>query len=116
MVVSHDVGERGNVHFRNKRPVGERLALQVLDRSYGRKLNTGQPRVLSVNTEDKRMTLAFDKKLYVKGEKIVGFELAGRDGIFHEAEAELQDSIIILTAPEVTLPMEVRYAWQPFTG
>lgn len=115
MVVSHDVGERGNVHFRNKRPVGERLALQVLDRSYGRKLNTGQPRVLSVNTEDKRMTLAFDKKLYVKGEKIVGFELAGCDGIFHEAEAELQDSIIILTAPEVTLPMEVRYAWQPYT-
>lgn len=42
---------------------------------------------------------------------INGFEVAGADGIFYTADAEISGNKIILTCDEVPEPAEVRYAW-----
>ena len=122
MVVSHDCGDSLDVHFRMKQPVGERLARTALLNTYGHKQAGESPRVLGSDLYQGGVRVAFhgihdgNKGLHAStGDHIIGFELAGLDGIFHEAEARVEGISVLLTCPEVTEPVEVRYAWQPFT-
>ena len=41
--------------------------------------------------------------------------VAGDDGVFHTAPAEIEGESVILRCDEVTEPTMVRYGWQPFT-
>ncbi len=122
MVVSHDCGDSLDVHFRLKQPVGERLARTALLNTYGHKQAGESPRVLGADLYEGGVRVAFrgmhdgNKGLHAAtGDRIIGFEIAGPDGIFHEAEARVEGNSVLLTCPEVTEPAEVRYAWQPFT-
>ena len=122
MVVSHDCGDSLDVHFRVKQPVGERLARTALLNTYGHKQAGESPRVLGADRYQGGVRVAFhgihdgNKGLHAStGDHIIGFEVAGPDGIFHEAEARVEGISVLLTCPEVTEPAEVRYAWQPFT-
>ncbi len=122
MVVSHDCGDSLDVHYRLKQPVGERLARTALLNTYGHKQAGESPRVLGADRYQGGVRVAFhgihdgNKGLHaVTGNRIIGFEVAGPDGIFHEAEARVEGISVLLTCPEVTEPAEVRYAWQPFT-
>ena len=122
MVVSHDCGDSLDVHFRMKQPVGERLARTALLNTYGHKQAGESPRVLGADLYQGGVRVAFhgihdgNKGLHAStGDHIIGFELASLDGIFHEAEARVEGLSVLLTCPEVTEPVEVRYAWQPFT-
>lgn len=48
----------------------------------------------------------------VPTDKVVGFELAGADGKFHPATAEIVDATtLVLTSEAVPEPKEARYAW-----
>ena len=122
MVVSHDCGDSLDVHFRMKQPVGERLARTALLNTYGHKQAGESPRVLGADRYQGGVRVAFhgihdgNKGLHAStGDHIIGFEVAGPDGIFHEAEARVEGLSVLLTCPEVAEPAEVRYAWQPFT-
>ena len=122
MVVSHDCGDSLDVHYRLKQPVGERLARTALLNTYGHKQAGESPRVLGADLYEGGVRVAFhgihdgNKGLHAAtGNRIIGFEVAGPDGIFHKAEARVEGISVLLTCPEVTEPAEVRYAWQPFT-
>ena len=45
------------------------------------------------------------------GTDVVGFEIAGRDKVFHSAKAIIQGNQVIVTSTEVSKPKAVRYAW-----
>ena len=125
MVVSHDHGDSLDVHPRNKRPIGERLARLALHKNYDyRKLVSQSPRPVGVDIHEGCVRIAFsglnnaNRGLHpASGDRIIGFEVAGKDGIFHAAEARVDENLllVLLTCPEVKEPVEVRYAWQPFT-
>ncbi len=122
MVVSHDCGDSLDVHFRVKQPVGERLARTALLNTYGHKQAGESPRVLGADRYQGGVRVAFhgihdgNKGLHAAtGDRIISFEMAGPDGIFHPAEARVDGLYVLLTCPAVTEPAEVRYAWQPFT-
>jgi sialate O-acetylesterase len=122
MVVSHDCGDSLDVHYRLKQPVGERLARTALLNTYGHKQAGESPRVLGADLYEGGVRVAFhgihdgNKGLHAAtGNRIIGFEVAGPDGIFHPAEARVDGLYVLLTCPAVTEPAEVRYAWQPFT-
>lgn len=123
MVVSHDNGDSLDVHPRNKRPIGERLARLALHKNYDyRKLVSQSPRPVGVDIHEGCVRIAFsglndaNRGLHpASGDRIIGFEVAGKDGIFHPAEARVEEDFVLLTCPEVKEPVEVRYAWQPFT-
>ena len=122
MVVSHDCGNSLDVHYRLKQPVGERLARTALLNTYGHKEAGESPRVLGADLYEGGVRVAFhgihdgNKGLHAAtGNRIIGFEVAGPDGIFHPAEARVDGLYVLLTCPAVTEPAEVRYAWQPFT-
>ncbi|MCQ4908390.1 hypothetical protein NE479_12620, partial [Phascolarctobacterium faecium] len=45
------------------------------------------------------------------GKALQGFAIAGRDHKFHWAKAEIQGDKIVVSSPEVSYPVAVRYAW-----
>lgn len=118
MVVSSDKGDSLDVHPTFKKEIGERLALQALFHVYGHKnVEPCGPSLLSVERKGSAVVLSF---LYGKGLKaaqrqLVGFEVAGEDGIFYPAKAEIENDKVNAWSEAVAKPCSVRYGWQPFT-
>lgn len=114
MAVTTDLGDPADVHYRSKRPVGERLALQALAHTYSRSLESEGPEVVSAKQgEGESVVLWFRHADGLTCTR--GFELAGHDGIFYPADIEVNGSAIRLTSPEVFYPVAVRYGWSGFT-
>ena len=114
MAVTTDLGDPADVHYRSKRPVGERLALQALAHTYSRSLESEGPEVVSAKQgEGESVVLWFRQADGLTCTR--GFELAGHDGIFYPADIEVNGSAIRLTSPEVFYPVAVRYGWSGFT-
>ena len=118
MAVTTDVGDSLDVHYTNKKPVGERLGLQALHHSYDYNIESDGPICHSVSAKDNGLELQFihAKSLSAKGGRLIGFEVAGADGIYYPAEAQITSSnTILVRSSSVTRPLYVRYGWQPFT-
>jgi sialate O-acetylesterase len=46
-----------------------------------------------------------------KGEKLVGFSIAGEDRRFVWADAQIDGDSVVVSSPKVAQPTAVRYAW-----
>lgn len=117
LVVLADCGERDNIHPTDKLTPGRRLGLLALDVVYHRPAVGRSPEVSSVAYQDSTATVRFTQtggELTLCG-NAEGFQLAGSDGKFHNAAAELlSPDTVRLTCPEVPDPVAVRYAWENF--
>ncbi len=116
MAVAIDVGHPTDVHPTDKRPVGERLARIALTKTYGRNIPFAGPTPSNVRREGRRLRIEFthaDGLAWTHGRGPVGFEVAGEEGRFHPATAEIDGHQVILSAPDVRAPVEARYAWAP---
>ena len=119
MVVAIDVGHATDVHPRDKRPVGERLALWALRTSSHRKeLTYSGPLLRSHEAKGSSLVLHFTHVgagLISKDEKpLRHFELAGEGGVFRDAEAVIAGKTIVLSSKGMQEPRHARYAWSPF--
>ena len=114
MVVTSDLGDPSDVHYRTKRPVGERLALQALRHTYHHSLESEGPTLrYAVRGQNHLAVLAFD---HAEGLTCTrGFEIAGSDGLFHPADIQIEGDKILLSSPSVEWPAAVRYAWSGYT-
>lgn len=117
MAVSSDMGDSTDVHPRHKKPIGERLALLALHKRspwYHSPVIKG-----FLYNEQGTTTIYFDQALTtVDGKTPSTFEMAGEDGIFKPAIAEIDSNYnfsIKVSSPEVKHPYRIRYGWQPFT-
>lgn len=127
MVVTSDLGDPQDVHPRRKKPVGERLGIQVLTDVY----HATAPGTPSHGPYVQTVTPGLDGHLWVsfgsekglhasEGDKIIGFEvLDARDGRFHDVEAKVVPlgafDCIELDCKALGQPAAVRYGWQPYT-
>ncbi len=113
MAVAIDVGDRDNIHPANKRAVGERLARLALARTYHRPIEDTGPEYRSMSVEGDRVRLQFAHAagLTAEGAKPRGFAVAGDDRKFVWATAQVDGESVIVSAPEVSQPRAVRYAW-----
>ena len=116
MNVLIDCGEFDNIHPTDKQTVGWRMALQCLEHVYGIACHGNVPVHKAIRQEKNRVVVTFDcKKLMVKGNEITLFELAGSDGIFYPASAELYSpQEVVVFSEMVEAPVAVRYAWTNF--
>ena len=116
MAVTIDIGNRTNVHPRNKQDVGERLSRIALADAYGRKIESSGPVYRSMQVEGSAIRLRFNHLgggLVARGE-LGAFEIAGSDGRFVPAVARIENDSVMVSSPEVAAPAAVRYAWQGF--
>jgi sialate O-acetylesterase len=117
MAVSSDLGDSLDIHPRQKRPVGERLARLSLCYDYGVDITPCGPVLKTAVLYGDKVVLDFD---FAEGlttsdsQAVRSFELAGEDQAFVPADAVIADGKVELTSC-VAAPKYVRYAWQGFT-
>jgi sialate O-acetylesterase len=117
MAVTSDLGALDDVHPRNKREVGHRLALWALAGTYENKNEWSGPLPERAWLDGGNLVVRMSHAMGLKtsdGQPPCGFELAGPDGIFHTAKVELGKGEVILSATEVGHPIAARYGWQSF--
>ncbi len=105
-----------DIHPTNKEPVGERMALVVRDVAYGEDVVSSGPRYASNELLDGGSVAISYTDLggglaNVDG-TLNGFTLAGADGQFVWADAEIDGDHVVVSAASVSEPTAVRYAYE----
>ena len=114
MAVITDVGNPTNIHPTQKEPVGQRLALAARALAYGEKIEFSGPLYQSMAAQGDKITVTFTHTgtgLVAKDGDLKGFTIAGADGKFVPAKAEISGTNVIVSAPGVTAPKAVRFGW-----
>jgi len=118
IAVITDVGDEKDIHPKQKEPVGGRLAIAARALAYGESIEYSGPTYKSKTIDGNKVILSFDHVgggLVAKGEKLLGFKIAGENGEFVPADAIVQGDQVIVSSPMVEKPANVRYGWQNFT-
>jgi sialate O-acetylesterase len=114
LVVTIDLGTP-DVHYPNKKPAGERLALAARALAYGEKVECAGPVYQSAKFEGGQAVVSFSHRgtgLLSPPEGLSGFLLAGEDRRFVRAAARIEGDQVIVSSPKVPAPVAVRYAWE----
>ena len=114
MAVITDYGDPGDIHPKQKEPVGGRLALAARAIAYGEKLIYRGPTYKSMNIWGDRAIVSFDDVgggLTAKGPDLTGWTIAGEDRKFYNARAVIRGDKVIVNSPDVPHPVAVRYGW-----
>lgn len=114
MAVTTDVGDANDIHPRKKEPVGQRLALAARSLAYGEKIVFSGPLFASLQIEGNKAIVRFTHiggGLVARDGDLKGFTLAGSDGNFLPAKAEIVNNTVVVTRNEITAPVAVRYGW-----
>lgn len=132
-----DAGEAGDIHPKNKRVPGERLACIALAGSYGMDIPFSGPVFRSMKTGDGRISLSFDHTeggLFAKplpatydirtknaetaplvrnspGGELEGFSICGPDHKWVWADAKIVGDSVVVWSDRIPAPVAVRYAW-----
>lgn len=120
MAVSSDLGDSTDVHPRQKRQVGERLARWALHQSYGKTdLIPSGPLFRNLSVSDGAVWVSFDYAdgLHTSdGKPPRSFELAEYPGLFHPATATISGNRVRLSSTAVKQPRYVRYGWSSYSN
>lgn len=116
MAIINDVGEAKDIHPKNKKDPGERLARWALAKDYGKDIVYSGPLYRSEETREKGIVVQFDQAgeglKSRDGEPLQRFEIAGKDQQWYWADAEIIDGDKVrVSSKEVGQPVAVRYAW-----
>lgn len=116
MAVITDIGEVPDIHPAKKKEVARRLSLWALAKTYGHsEIDPNGPLYASYSIKGTAIRVKFDhaKSGLVSrdGKPLSHFELAGRDGLFHPAEAKIDGESVLITSTKVPEPRRARFGW-----
>ena len=114
LAVAIDIGEANNIHPRNKRDVGARLAQWALTRTYGLAGVPSGPLFAQATLERRGIRVRFlhtGVGLVAKDGALQTFVIAGEDRKFVPAMAVIEGATVLVSSPQVLRPAAVRYAW-----
>jgi sialate O-acetylesterase len=115
MAVTIDIGEEKDVHPKNKREVGHRLALVARATVYGeRDAVFAGPTYDRMQVEAGKAKILFRNVaggLVCKGDRLRTFALAGADRKYVWADAAIVGDAVVVSSDKVPSPVAVRYAW-----
>jgi sialate O-acetylesterase len=117
MASAIDLGERNDVHPRNKQDVAQRLVLAAAKVAYGESVVYSGPMYRSMQIERGRIRLKFSNTgsgLRIAGNPRVlrGFAIAAEAGPFVWARAGVEGNDVIVSSGSVPTPARVRYDWR----
>jgi sialate O-acetylesterase len=116
MAVTIDIGEASDIHPKNKKDVGVRLALAAKKVAYGDKTVVySGPIYSSLATRGNKITLSFTNTgsglVARNGKDLGGFEICDLNSNYIPAKAIIENGKIIVWSEKITNPVAVRYAW-----
>ena len=116
MAVTTDIGDTHDIHPRNKKDVGRRLAAIALHNSYHLDVMPDGPVYQSMNIVGNKVILSFKgtgNGLIVKDQYgyLKGFEISGPDKKFRYAKAIIEGNKVIVFHDEIKDPVAVRFGW-----
>ena len=121
MAVTIDIGAADDIHPRNKREVGRRLALAALANLYREELGDkpvpveAGPLYESHRRKGNRLVVRFrfvGGGLRTRnGDPLSGFTIAGKKMRFLQAQARIEGDTVVVWHPRLKRPAAVRYAW-----
>ncbi len=118
MVVTMDVGDSIDLHPKNKKPIGIRLAKMALNRIYERsEIAYLGPQYDFLEVQKNKAIVHFKNETVTSGLQTSDgkaprfFFVAGEDQIFYPADASIVNNSIVLSSSKVKKPMAVRYAF-----
>ncbi|MBF0650390.1 9-O-acetylesterase [Dysgonomonas sp. GY75] len=112
-----DIGEANDIHPRNKQDVGLRLALNALNKDYGKTdIIYSGPTFKSMEVDGDKAIISFNNigkglKSTSKYGYIEGFAIAGTDNKFVWAKAYIEGDKVIVYSDNISKPVSVRYSW-----
>jgi len=115
LIVTIDIGTPDNGHPPDKSAFGQRAARLAEVEIY--KTLTGDatgPLAKSATAEANAVRVEFDdvsSGLFVRGDQLAGFELAGADDKFVTATAKIDGRGVLVAAEGIRVPTAVRYGW-----
>ena len=141
LAIDAAVSDFGDIHPRDKAPIGRRLARLALARAYGEKAfvdsgpvfsaiepvasNLGgepgpagqpaQPGGTVPPPAPAALRVIFSSangRLRHPAPVLTGFEIAGEDRVFYPADARIDKGAVIVSSASVAAPVAVRYAWR----
>ncbi|KAB1068064.1 sialate O-acetylesterase [Tamlana haliotis] len=120
MVVITDAGDRQDTHAKNKKPVGERLALMALGDTYHILKNYESPMFDSISVKKNKFTIhfkgAFKCLKTSDGNAVVGFEISEDNKQFRSISPKIQGKKVTFKyASKNNKTLYVRYAWKSYT-
>ena len=115
LAVTIDLGDVVNLHPPRKAEVGQRLALWALGTTYHKDIVYSGPLYDSMQIDRNRIRIHFThvgSGLEARdGGELREFAVAGSDRIFHWARAIIDGDSVVVSSPEVSSPVAVRYGW-----
>lgn len=113
-----DIGDALDIHPRNKKDVGYRLAHAAMNVAYGKNVIPTGPVYDKMETNGNRILLSFTNtggKLATSDNNrygyVNGFTIAGNDRKFVWAQAYIKDNKVVVFSDDVPNPVAVRYGW-----
>ena len=110
-----DIGSETDIHPKDKKTVGDRLALAAAGLVYGESGLWESPQYAESVIKDGRVHLSFrfaDGGLELRGgTEPKSFAICGTDQLWHWAQARIDGERIVVWNPDVPNPVAVRYAW-----
>ena len=119
MITSIDIGEANDIHPKNKKEIGNRLAIEAMRLAYNDgsnlKFDTYVDQILF---QDNQVKVFFsDQKINYKGKgNHYNIAIAGKDKKFYWADIVLKKGILIAISERVDNPIAIRYAWSNNPG
>lgn len=116
LVVTTDVGDSLDLHPRDKRTVGHRLALWALAKDYGQpNLAYSGPLYQRMALHNGAVHLRFEHAAGLRardGGPLREFTVAGPDSVFRPARARIVGRTVVVSSPQVARPVAVRFGWR----
>ena len=111
-----DAGDRKDIHPKQKRPAGERLALLARGKVYHEDILCEAPEFAEAVVQDGRLVLRFanaGEGLSIRGKRLNAFELSSKDRPLRWQKASVNGDLLIIEGKEIQKDkkLEVRYAW-----
>lgn len=115
IAIINDIGDESNIHPKNKKDVGLRLARWARVKDYGEKdLLYSGPLYKEATFQGDTVTVSFHYDQGLKssdGKALTWFEVAGAEGKWVSATAVVDGNTIKVSSDEIPEPTMVRYAW-----
>ena len=115
-VVAIDLGGADELHPRNKKDVGARLALKAREVAYGERVASSGPTYQRHTVGNGRVTIELANiggglvSRSTDG-RVPGFSVAASDGRFVWANARIEGNRVVVWSDRVAEPVAVRYLW-----